>query len=236
MVPDIYSVKLDIFEGPMDLLVYLIRKNEVDVYDIPISMITDQYLSYIDLMKKFNLNYTGDFIQLAATLAQIKSRMLLPRHNEDEDEEDPRLEIARPLIEYLEMKSAAEELLKREILGQDTFIRHRDKDEISFDQEDEVIQIGIYELINAFDQILTNIAREHKVDMATEKKSVKERIIEIVGILEKNGSMAFHELFEEVPVKGDIILTFLATLEMAKLNLINIIQHVQSGIIRLFYI
>lgn len=220
----------------MDLLVYLIRKNEVDVYDIPISMITDQYLAYIELMKQMNLNYTGEFLHLAATLAQIKSKTLLPRHGDEEDEEDPRLEITRPLIEYLEMKAAAEELLKREILGEDTFTKHPDKEELLKSHDDEFIQIGIYELINAFNQILTNTAKEHTVDMATDKITVKDRIIELAAVLEKKGSMAFHELFEEAPVKSDIIVTFLATLEMAKLNLINVIQHVQSGVIRLFYL
>ncbi len=92
-----YAVKLEIFEGPMDLLVYLIRKNEVDIYDIPISDITTQYLSYIKLMKLMNLNLTGDFLQMAATLIQIKSKMLVPSHSDDEEEEDPRLELARPL-------------------------------------------------------------------------------------------------------------------------------------------
>lgn len=220
----------------MDLLVYLIRKNEVDIYDIPISMITDQYLAYIELMKKMNLGYTGEFLQLAATLAQIKSRMLLPTHGDEDEEEDPRQEIARPLIEYLEMKSAAEALLKRDLLGEDTFTRHRDKKEMPVTREDGVLSIGIFELIDAFNHILQNIAKEHTVDMASEKISVKDRIMEIVMVMEEKGSIAFHELFERQPEKSEIIVSFLAVLEMAKLNLIQVIQHMQSGVIRLFYL
>jgi segregation and condensation protein A len=113
-----YKVRLEnVFEGPMDLLVHLIRKNEVDIYDIPVGLITEQYLAYLEWMKLLNIDNVGEFLVMASTLAQIKSRMLLPFHGEEEDEEDPRMQIARPLAEYLQIKSAAEELASRNMLG-----------------------------------------------------------------------------------------------------------------------
>lgn len=118
-----YEVKLEIFEGPMDLLLHLIRKNEVDIFDIPIAMITDQYLEYIDMLKALNINVAGDFLVMASTLVHIKSRMLLPDHDEDEDEVDPREEIAEQLMEYIRLKEVAGELSEREILGRDVFHR-----------------------------------------------------------------------------------------------------------------
>ncbi|MBU0992810.1 MAG: segregation/condensation protein A [Proteobacteria bacterium] len=237
MLNDIYAVKLEIFEGPMDLLVYLIRKNEVDIYDIPISMITEQYLAYIELMKMMNINLAADFIHLAATLAQIKSRMLLPSHGiESDEEEDPRLAIARPLIEYLQMKNAADELFKRELLDQDIFTRTPDKEDIPQVEEDGTIEIGIFELIKAFNTVLANMKKEHKVDLESEKISIKDRMMELIGILEEKNSLVFDELFDGDRFKRDIIVTFLAILEMAKMSLIKIIQHIQSGVIRLFYV
>ncbi len=125
-----YEVKLmNIFEGPMDLLVYLIKKNEVDIYDIPIAVITDQYLGYLEWMEAMNVDFAGDFIVMAATLTHIKSKMLLPVHDDQDDEEDPRLEITRPIEEYLQMKSVAEQLAERNLLGEDVFLRNPAKEE-----------------------------------------------------------------------------------------------------------
>jgi len=124
MTNESYQVKLDnVFEGPMDLLVHLIKKNEVDIYDIPIALVTNQYLEYLEWMKSLNIDVAGDFLVMAATLTQIKSRMLLPAHEGGEEEDDPRMEIAKPLEEYLQMKSAAEHLTERNRLGETTFIR-----------------------------------------------------------------------------------------------------------------
>ena len=125
-----YQVRLEeIFEGPMDLLIHLIRKNDLDIYDIPIALITDQYLQYLELMKAMNIDYAGDFLLMASTLTQIKSRMLLPTHDGEEEEEDPLQEITRPLLEYLQMKSAADQLIERNLLGEKTFIRNPGRDE-----------------------------------------------------------------------------------------------------------
>jgi segregation and condensation protein A len=233
-----YNVKLDnIFEGPMDLLVHLIKKNEVDIYDIPIAVITSQYLEYLEWLKLMNVDFAGDFLVMAATLAQIKSRMLLPRHESEGDEEDPRMEIAKPLQEYLEMKSVAEQLAGRDLLGEKTFIRTYPKEAFEeYKEGDEIIQVGLFELIDAFQKILANIPEPHRIELNADTISVKERISEIVDILENQASITFYELFPAEAGKSEIIVTFLALLEMVKLGLVSIAQHVASGIIRIFYI
>jgi segregation and condensation protein A len=237
MQEELYQVKLDnIFEGPMDLLVHLIKKHEVDIYDIPIAMITDQYLEYLKWMESMNIDVAGDFIVMAATLTQIKSKMLLPIHENENDQEDPRLEIARPLAEYLQMKSAAERLAERDLLGENIFARNPDQEELLAARQDEVLKLGLFELIDAFQQILKKISLDDKVRIAADSISVKNRISQLVDIFESKESVTFEELFPAGVVKSEVIVTFLAILEMVRLSLVRIVQHVQTGVIRLFYI
>lgn len=233
-----YTVQLkDVFEGPMDLLVHLIKKHEVDIYDIPIALITHQFLEYVEWIKLMDVDYAGDFLLMASTLAQIKSRMLLPTHgNEEEEDEDPRLEITRPLLEYLQIKSAADQLAARNILGDHIFTRKGDKLASMAVREDEVIKIGLFELIDALQNILDRVSGDHEVDLSVERISVQDRIVSITDLLEEKGSATFEELFSASPTKTDIIVTFLALLEMIKLTLVRVVQHVQTGIIRLFYL
>ena len=232
----LYEVRLDdVFEGPMDLLVYLIKKNEVDICDIPIAIITDQYLSYIELMQSLNIDFAGDFLVMAATLTQIKSRMLLPVHDDEEEPEDPRLEITRPLQEYLEIKSAAEQLARRNILGEHTFARQPVAPDFQWDEDADLIKVGLFELIDAFQKILANLSPDHRVDLTTNRITVKERINQLVDLLEEKNSVTFDELFEDVAKKSDLIVTFLAILEMVKLSLVTVVQHALSGVIRIFY-
>jgi segregation and condensation protein A len=233
----LYRVQLDeIFEGPMDLLVHLIRKNELDIYDIPIALITEQYLQYLEWMQAMNLDYAGDFLLMASTLTQLKSRMLLPVHEGEDEDEDVLQEITRPLVEYLQMKSAADQLVGRNLLGETTFIRKPDRGEFLIDADDEFIKIGLFELIDAFQKILERIPDDHRVDMRADEISVKDRITQIIDILETKKSITFLELFSANPDKKEIIVTFLAILEMVKLMLIRIAQHVQTGVIRIFYL
>ncbi|MBW1893450.1 MAG: segregation/condensation protein A [Deltaproteobacteria bacterium] len=232
-----YKVRLDVFEGPMDLLVYLIKKAEVDIYDIPIALITEQFIAYIEWMKSMNIDLAGDFLVMAATLAQIKSKMLLPDHDSDEDEEeDPRMEIARPLAEYLSISSAASRLSERDMLGKDTFAGQPKREDFLVDNDDRMIKVGLFELIDAFQSILEKVSGDHTIDLTADRISVKDRISEIADILEENGSVTFNELFKDHITKNDLIVTFLAILEMAKIALIRIAQHVQTGIIRVFYL
>lgn len=232
-----YKVKLDnIFEGPMDLLVHLIKKLQVDIYDIPIALITRQYLEYLEWMKTMDIDFVGDFIVMASTLTQIKSRMLLPIHEDDDNDEDPRSEIVRPLEEYLQMKSAAELLAERNFLGEDIFVRSIGQNDHLDRQDDELIKIGLFELIDAFQKILEKISPDGQVDITADTISVKDRISQLVDVFEVRGSLTFNELFSENAAKSEVVVTFLAILEMVKLYLVRIVQHTQSGIIRLFYL
>ncbi|MGD9173710.1 MAG: segregation/condensation protein A [Desulfobacterales bacterium] len=237
MQEEVYKVQLDnIFEGPMDLLVHLIKKNELDIYDIPIAMVTDQYLQYLEWIKIMNVDFAGEFIVMASTLTQIKSRMLLPAAADEEEEDDPRQEIIKPLIEYLQMKSAAEQLSERHILGEATFVRSSDRREFLDEQDEPYVQVGLFELIDAFQKILAKIPDDVQLEFTPDKISVRERITQIADILEAKGSVTFDQLFSEQPDKAEVIVTFLAVLEMVKLALIRIAQHAQTGVMRLFYV
>ena len=164
---------------------------------------------------------------------QIK--MLLPAQEGEEEEDDPRLEITRPLLEYLRIKSAAEQLAERNLLGDKTFVRGPDHRLLKDVADDQVIRIGLFELIDAFQGILDKVTPHHRVNLTRDRISVQERIAQLTELLEDNESMTFEELFTECREKPDIIVTFLAILEMAKLGLIHIAQHVPTGIIRVFY-
>jgi len=230
-----YSVKIDVFEGPMDLLVYLVRKNDVDVSNIPIALITEQFLAYLDLLELLNIDYAADFLYMAATLAHIKSRMLLPPEPGMEDEDDPRMEIARPLMEYLKLKAASECLEQRDMLNRDTFKGnpfHEDDDP----EEDPLIRIGLFELVETFRQLSENEYKDHVVDFKAQRMTVKERMVGILALLEKKETMTFQEILEGHPGKFMMVLTFLAILEMAKMNLVELRQHIQSGMIKVVYV
>ena len=234
MCSDIYKVQLEnIFEGPMDLLIYLIRKNEVNIYDIPISLITDRYLDYIEWMKSMNVDIAGDFLVMAATLIQIKSRMLLPVHDES-DEEDPRQEIARPLLEYLQMKSAALQLNDRELLGEHTFIRPPPETSDPGNLPDREIRVDLFELIQAFQRIIDNLSPDLTLDVVADKLSIQDRMTELIQMLKVRGSLTFQELVLSPAGKAEIIITFLAILEMVKRNVAGVIQHADTGNITLY--
>ncbi len=232
-----YQVNLgDLFDGPLDLLVHLVKKNEVDIYDIPIALITQQYMEYLEWMKSVNIDVAGEFLVMAATLTHIKSRMLLPSREEVGDDEDPRMEIVRPLAEYLQLKYAGEDLLERDRLDWDVFLRKDLDGAEAWPDGDHggLMQVGLFELIDAFQEIVKRVSPRYFWDLTPETISVKNRISEIADILEERSSVTFRELFETEVTRGDIIVTFLAILEMAKLQLIRIMQHVESGIIRIF--
>lgn len=232
-----YRVDLgDLFEGPMDLLVHLVRKNEVDIYDIPVALIMDQYMEYIKLMNVLNIDLAGEFLVMAATLAHIKSRMLLPVDQEqEEEEEDPRMEIVRPLEEYLQLQYAAEDLTDRNQLDWDVFIRcYGNGNERPDEEPDGLVQVSLFELIDAFQKIIKRVSPEHLFNITVDTISVKSRISEIADLLEGRGSVTFEDLFEKEVTKSQLIVTLLAILEMAKVQVIRIMQQVSSGIIRIF--
>ena len=239
MTSHTYEIKLDnIFEGPMDLLVHLIKKHEVDIYDIPISLITDQFLAYLEWMKSLSIEVASDFLVMAATLAHIKSRMLLPKRDNDpadEDEEDLRLEIAGQLLEYLQMKGVAEELSQRPMLDEDVFTRHPDKSSFMIDPEEEVVKTDLFDLISAYHKLLNKTSGKAGIRIIPERVSVKDRMREILDIIENKGTITFIELIPRRPERIDIVITFLAILEIVKLKLVRIVQDGQKSGLRLFY-
>ena len=238
MQEDTYKVQIkNVFEGPMDLLVHLIKKHEMDIYDIPIALITEQYLQYIEWMKAINIDIAGDFILMASTLTKIKSRMLLPIHGEEDDDDDPRLEIVKPLEEYLRIRSAADELASRNLLGEDTFVRNPNLEDFAVDQDGEIIKVGLFELIDAFQKIIEKISDQRGMDiLSADTISVRDRIAQLIDIFETKKSVTFDELFSSNVDKSEVVVTFLAILEMVRLSLLTIVQNTQSGIIRLFYL
>ncbi len=234
-----YNVKLDIFEGPLALLLYLIKKNRVDIYDIPISTITEQYLEYIEVMRSMNLDVAGEFLLMASTLLHIKSKLLLPPQDSEEEpeEEDPREELVRKLIEYQRFKLAAEELIKRRLLGRDVFKRRNTSFLDGLKEEDQIIEIedlSIMELISAFKEILKRLPEDTQgLEFTVDRFRVTDRINSILEVLSEERSVRFDELFIPTAPRGEIIVTFLAILELARLKMIRINQ-TTDGIIRLY--
>ncbi|MRR57406.1 MAG: segregation/condensation protein A [Deltaproteobacteria bacterium] len=227
----LYNVKLDKFEGPLDLLLYLIRKNELDIYDIPISIITRQYLEYLKLMKELNLEVAGDFLVMASTLIQIKSSTLLPSREDDpaeEEAEDPRAELIRRLVEYSRYKEAASLLNERKLLGRELFARTFPAPELQVvESTDDPLELELFELIEAFRNILAKAPRESFHEVSAESISIAERINEILSLLQEKELIVFEELFENGLDREYIVATFLAILELCKLKLIRVRQQAQ---------
>ncbi len=220
-----YKVKLEIFEGPLDLLLHLIQKNEINIFDIPIALITEQYLDYLRLMKVLNLDIAGEYLLMASTLLHIKSKMLLPNpSSEDEqEEEDPRAELVRRLLEYQKYKEAALELDKKPRLDRDVFIRLNTEQDLK--TPEERLEANLFELIEAFRQVLERLKPEKFHEVILDPLNVEDRIEEILTILRnENRSLAFHNLIPEGSSLRFVIVTFLAILEMVKMGLIRIFQ------------
>jgi len=234
---DSYRVMLEVFEGPMDLLLHLIKKNEIDIYDIPIALITQQYIEYIEMMKALNLDVAGEFLVLASELMHIKSRMLLPKPEIEEEEEgpDPRDELVRRLIEYQKFKEAAESLRDRDLLGRDVFVRGATaRDWIEIPGE-SLAQVSLFQLVEAFQKVLEK-AEPDEVQILVDRISVRERILELMDKLKGTDSVTFEELFEGKTARRELIVTFLAILEMVRLSVMKVHQPELAGRIRLFLI
>jgi len=217
------KIKLPVFEGPLDLLLHLIKKNEIDIHNIPIASITEQYLEYLAIMKSLNLDIAGEFIVMASTLMEIKSKMLLPIHEEEGEEieeEDPRKELVERLIEYQKFKGLAEKLFNRKILGRDVFTRDQDEEE-----GEGHIELSLFELLEAFKELMEKRGLNDFHDITLDKLTIQDKIREIMEKLRKVGSsITFDELFWEQGSKTELILTFLAILELVKLRLIRVYQ------------
>lgn len=221
-----YTFRLEGFEGPLDLLLHLIQKNELDIFNIPIALITEQYLEYLQLMKVLNLDIAGEYLLMASTLLHIKSKMLLPKSSEGEEEEgeDPREELVRRLLEYQKYKQAALELEKRPLLDRDVFIRlvATTPEE---EPEEERIEVDLFGLLEAFQKVLERVKPETVHEVILEHLSVEDKIQEIMTLLEReNRSMAFHRLFPEQASRRVVVITLLAILELVKMKRIRIFQ------------
>ena len=222
---DNYEVKLEIFEGPMDLLLHLINKNEVDIFDIPIATITDQYLAYLDLMEALNINLAGDFLLMASTLVHIKSKMLLPDAAADEDGEDPRLEITRPLLEYMKFKEVAHELSEREMLDRDVFARRWapiDEDELK--KNEPMLDVNLFQLVDAFKRIVERQLPGVQLTFQLQRWTVKDKIEAIISRMKAETTLFFSRLFDNDKTLEEFIVTFLALLELVHVGIIRVFQ------------
>ncbi len=236
--PEEYRVKLDVFEGPLDLLLYLIRKEEVDIYDIPIERITQQYIAYLDLMRMLDLSIAGEFIVMAATLMMIKSRMLLPadeRTAEDEEEEegDPRWDLVRQLVEYKKFKDAAIHLGSLEEQQENIFLRAEGDVELGAQPDVSLEDVSIFDLIAAFNEALSKVQKEELREIFAERFTVGEKIDYLMERLEKTERLSLTALFADMTSRHEVVCTFLAVLELMKLRQIRATQETAYGAIEL---
>lgn len=233
LIKDDYKVSLDVFEGPLDLLLYLIKKDEVDIYDIPIGRITDQYMEYLNLMKVLDLNIAGDFIVMSATLMLIKSRMLLPveerKDESDEEEEDPRWDLVRQLVEYKKFKDAADHLEDLELHMENVFSRESEHVELGQSPDVDLKDASIFDLISSFNEALGRVKDESLQEIFAEEHTVGQKVTYIVENLKVVHRMCVSDLFGGMKSRQEIVCTFLAVLELVKLNRIACVQDERFG-------
>ncbi|MCM8795754.1 MAG: segregation/condensation protein A [Candidatus Omnitrophica bacterium] len=227
-----YKIKLEIFEGPLDLLLYLVKKDHLNIYDIPIAQVTEQYLAYLNLMQLLDLNIAGEFLVMAATLMQIKSRMLLPAEPglSKEDEEDPRAELVRRLLEYEKFKEIAENLRQKEARQSQIFKRPKLENPLLGDDSGEVyFEASIFDLINAFTCALKEVPKELFYEVIKDEFTIEEKIHELLHLLLTTESIRLSELFNKAKNKIEIVVIFLAILELIRLKEIIARQKVLFG-------
>jgi segregation and condensation protein A len=231
-----YRVKLAVFEGPLDLLLHLIKKEEVDIYDIPVARITDEYLQYLNLLDTMNLDVAGEYLVMAATLTHIKSRMLLPPSEDEAEEpdEDPRADLVQQLVEYQRYREAAVALGERPVLTRDVF--RRDPAAPASDQGDGIRlrDVSVTDLLEAFREVMERALRESFHEIVTEEISVDECVELIVRRMEMDGPLRFRDLFAGAPSRRRMVATFLALLELVKRQAIHARQEEDGAEILLF--
>jgi segregation and condensation protein A len=223
-----YKVKLEVFEGPLDLLLYLIKQDEIDIYDISIERITSQYLEYLQAFKELNIELAGEFIVMAANLIYLKSRSLLPIDQqppeEDAEEDDPRWDLIRQLIEYKKFKEAAAALHLRELEQERIFPREGDTSSI-LQGPLRLEEVGIFQLINAFQTLIKRIeARQDVQEIFAERFSVSDKIDTILQRVANGVRLRFSDLFGDVASRVEVVVTFLALLELIRLKQVRALQ------------
>ena len=227
------GVKVDAFEGSLELLLHLIKENQINIYDIPIALITQQYLDTLDLISSLNLSIAGDFLVMAATLIHIKSKMLLPVHEIEEDdlEADPRKELVARLLEYQKFKEAAGELESYETLWRKIFSRGHIKTETS--EEISLGDLALSDLFNALQKVIARLPNQDFLTIENDELSVRDKIGFILSMMENQKSILFDQLFDGMETRHSIVITFLALLELIRLGLIRILQVENCGSLRL---
>lgn len=232
-----YKVKLEVFEGPLDLLLYLIKKDEVDIYDIVIERITQQYLAFMDAFKTLDLEVAGEFVVMAANLIYIKSRSLLPAHvqppEEEAEEDDPRWDLIRQLVEYKKFKDAAAQLSQREVEQSNLFSRTPDADAAA--PERPLGDVSVFDLINAFNKVLKRIEAksEDLREIFEENHTVSDKIDLILKLTGSGVPLKFTELFANAASRSEVVVTFLALLELVRLKQLKCVQDEPFGEIEL---
>ena len=226
---DSYRVKLEIFEGPLDLLLYLIKKDEIDIYDIPIARITEQYLAYLDMMQELDISVAGDFLVMASTLIYIKSKMLLPPDPKVDGEEDlgddPRAELVERLLEYQKFKSAAQMLYSRGEIESACYTRGP----LETDSSNPEISTTLFDLLRVFREVLKRAEAQIEMEIARDEMTIAEKLAQIHAMLEESERINVRELFEMSRSKRELIITFLALLELVKEWKIYLIQNEPFG-------
>lgn len=235
---DAIRIRLQSFEGPLDLLVHLIRKHEIDVHDIPIALITRQYLEYLDLMQELNLDIASEFLVMASTLIHIKSRTLLPRPDpaqEDGEDEDPRDALVRRLVEHQTFKTAAGLLHERQTLRGAQWTRPDARiEEVAGDEYDPELEVDLFSLLAAFRTVLERARERPPMPLPPEHISIEARIDQLLERLSETEACGFEDLFDDVGSRPDMIVTFLALLEMIRLKLIRVFQSGAFSPIRVY--
>lgn len=226
-----YRVRLDAFEGPLDLLLHLVKTNEVDIYHLPIKTITDQYLEYLGMMEELNLDVAGEYLVMAATMMYLKSRLLLPADDDDEEGEveDTAADLVRQLAEYQRYREVAEELRDRVLLGRDVFRRDPMPPERPQEQEPELANVDMANLLEALRRVLVNAAAREPHTLVEEECRVADCVRSMVSKLRSKGRLEFHHLFDDATSRGFIIATFVGLLELIKLRVIEVEQERNNG-------
>ena len=237
--PDAFPVRLANFEGPLDLLLHLIKKHEVDIHDIPIALITQQYLETVAFIQELNLDIAGDFIVMAATLIHIKSKMLLPRPETaagvEGEEEDPRDALVRRLLEHRKFKAAAGLLHEREQVRSAQWLRPDERvAEMAGDDYEPELEVDLFSLLNAFQAVVQRAKQRPRVLLPPEQISVEERVEQLLARLSETEACGFEDLFADVQERSGLIVTFLALLEMIRLKLVRVFQAGSFGPIRVY--
>ena len=237
--PDAFPVKLASFEGPLDLLLHLIKTNEVNIHDIPITLITKQYLETMELMHELNLDVAGEFLVMAATLIHIKSKMLLPRPETaaavEAEQEDPRDALVRRLLEHQKFKAAAGMLHEREQLRAAQWLRPDGRvAEIAGEDYEPELEVDLFSLMNAFQAVVQRAKLRPKVLLPPEQIPVEVRINQLLARLSETEACGFEDLFADVGDRSGLIVTFLALLEMIRLKLVRVFQSTSFGPIRVY--